>query len=187
MLYVVNANGADARIVTRAMELAGAPAWAPDGQSITVAAVVDGIPRLFSVPLDGGSPAPFVAEHSIDPVWSPEGDIVAFSGADVGTTFPVKAVKADASEYRLPALTLTRGARHLSFLPQRRSLVVLRGGIRHKNLWLIDLETGAEHQVTDLAPDFDVRDFDVSPDGREIVLEQVQQQSDVVLIELPRR
>jgi len=187
MLYVVNADGTDARIVTTSLELKGAPAWAPDGQSITVAALVDGIPRLFGVPLDGRSPAPFVAEHSADPAWSPDGDIVAYSGADVGTTFPVKAVKADASAYRLPALTLTRGARHLSFMPQRRALVVLRGEIRHKNLWLIDLETGVERQVTDLAPDFEVRDFDVSPDGREIVLEQAQQHSDVVLIELPRR
>jgi Tol biopolymer transport system component len=187
ILYVVNADGTDARIVTGALQLEGAPAWTPDGQSITVAAVVDGMPRLFSVPLDGRSPAPFVAEHSVDPVWSPDGDIVAFSGADVGTTFPVKAVKADASAYRLPALTLTRGARHLSFMPERRSLMVLRGEIRHKNLWQIDLETGIEQQVTDLAPDFDVRDFDVSPDGGELVLEQVQQQSDIVLIELPRR
>jgi hypothetical protein len=32
-----------------------------------------------------------------------------------------------------------------------------------------------------------VRDFDVSPDGREMVLEQVQQHSDIVLLEIPRR
>ena len=187
MLHVVNADGTGARVVTSALQLQGAPAWAPDGQSITVAAVVDAVPRLSSVPLDGRSPAPFVAEHSVDPVWSPQGDMVAFSGADVGTTFPVKAVKPDGSAYRLPALRLTRGARHLAFMPQRRSLLVLRGEIRHKNLWLVDLETGAERRVTDLPPDFDVRDFDISPDGREIVLEQVQRQSDVVLIELPRR
>ena len=82
---------------------------------------------------------------------------------------------------------LTRGARHLSFMPGQRSLVVLRGELRHKDLWLIDLETGAERQLTDLAPDFTVRDFDISPDGRELVLEQEQQHSDIVLLEIPRR
>ena len=110
-----------------------------------------------------------------------------FSGADIGTTFEVKAVKADGSAYPLPKLTLTRGARHLCFMPGRRSLVVLRGEIRHKDLWLIDLETGAEHQLTDLAADFDVGDFDISLDGHDIVLQQVQEHSDIVLLELPRR
>jgi Tol biopolymer transport system component len=149
-----------------------------------VAAVVDGAPRLFNVPLDGGSPAPLVQEYSVDPVWSPDGEVVVFSGADIGTTFEVHAAKSDGSAYRLPKLTLTRGARHISFMPGRRSLVVLRGEIQHKNLWLIDLETGAERQLTELAPDFNVRDFDVSSDGREIVLEQVQEYSDIVLLEL---
>jgi hypothetical protein len=64
---------------------------------------------------------------------------------------------------------------------------VLRGEIRHKDLWLIDLETGAEHQVTDLAADFDLRDFAISPDGRVIVWEQVQEHSDIALIEVPRQ
>jgi Tol biopolymer transport system component len=187
LLNVANADGTDARIVTRSLELQGAPAWTPDGQSITVAAVVDGIPRLFNVPVDGRAPMPLVQEYSVDPVWSPDGDVVVFSGADIGTKFEVKAVKADGSAYRLPNLTLTRGARHLSFMPGRRSLVVLRGEIQHKNLWLIDLETGAEQQLTDLAPDFDVRDFDISPDWRDIVLEQVQEHSDIVLLEVPRR
>ena len=186
-LYVVDADGTDARIVTRSLELQGAPAWTPDGQAITVAAVVDGTPRLFNVPLDGRSPAPFVHEYSVDPVWSSDGEIVVFTGADIGTTFEVKAVKADGSAYPVPKLTLTRGARHLSFMPGQRSLLVLRGEIRHKNLWLIDLVTGAEDQLTNLAPEFDVRDFDISPDGRDIVLEQVQEHSDIVLLELASR
>ncbi|HEU4385491.1 MAG TPA: DNA-binding protein [Anaeromyxobacteraceae bacterium] len=184
-LWVVNQDGTGARAVTTALELVGAPAWAPDGKSITVAAAVSGLPRLFGVPLEGGSPTPLVTEHSVDPAWSPEGNLVAFSGADVGTTFVVKAVRADGGPYRLPPLTLTRGARHLVFMPQGRSLVVLQGEIRHKNLWLVNLKTGDERPLTDLPPDFEVRDFDVSPDGREIVLEQVQEQSDLVLIERP--
>ena len=89
-----------------------------------------------------------------------------FSGPDVGTTFEVKASKPDGSPYPLPRLTLPRGARHLSFMPGGRSLVVLRGELRHKDLWLIDLTTGAEHRLSELTPDFTVRDFDVSPDGQ---------------------
>ncbi len=62
----------------------------------------------------------------------------------------------------------------------------LRGEIQHKNLWLIDLETGTERQLTNLGPGFDIRDFDISPDGREVVLERVQERSDVMLLDLPR-
>ena len=186
-LYVVNADGTDARIVTSALELQGAPAWAPDGDSLTVAAVTERIPHLFVVPLDGRPPKSFLTEYSGDPAWSPDGEIVAFSGADIGTTFPVKAVRADASAYPQPALTLTRNARHVAFMPRGRSLLILRGDIGHKDLWLVDLASGTEHQVTALAPDFDVCDFDVSSDGTEIVLERTQEQSDIVLIERPRR
>jgi Tol biopolymer transport system component len=185
-LHVVTSDGMGARMVTDALALRGAPAWTPDGEALTAAAVVDGVPRLFRIPLRAGPPTPFVEEYSVDPVWSPDGDLVAYSGADVGTTFPVKAVRADAGAYRTASLTLTRGARHMAFLPGRRSLVVLRGEIRHKNLWVVDLDSGAERQLTDFPPDFDVNDFDVSPDGREVVLQRVQERSDVVLIERPR-
>jgi Tol biopolymer transport system component len=183
-LYVMTADGTDAGIVADSLELQGAPAWAPDGRSITSAAIDDGVPRLFSVSLDGRPPVALVREHSVDPVWAPDGRFVVYSGADIGTTFPVKAVTADAKAYPLPDITLTRGARHLRFLPGRRALVMLRGEIQHKNLWSIDLETGSERQLTNLPPDFNVRDFDISPDGREIVLERVQENSDIVLLDV---
>src|SRR6185312_12343631 len=69
VLYAVNADGTDARVVTTALSLQGAPAWTPDGRAITVAATVDGTPRLFTVPLDGRAPAPLVQAYSVDPVW----------------------------------------------------------------------------------------------------------------------
>jgi len=182
----MQADGTNARIVTDALDLQGAPAWAPDGQSIISAADDRGVPHLFRVPVDGRSPALFVQEYSVDPAWAPDGRFVVYSGPDIGTTFSVKAVTAEAAQHPLPALTLTRGARHLAFLPGGRGLVLLRGEIQHKNLWLIDLETGAERQLTNLTPDFDIRDFDISPDGREVVLERVQERADVVLLDLPR-
>jgi Tol biopolymer transport system component len=186
LLYVMQADGTNARIVTDSLALQGAPAWAPDGQSITSAADDRGVPHLFRIPLDGHSPALFVQEYSVDPAWAPDGRFAVYSGPDIGTTFSVKAVTAEAAPHPLPALTLTRGARHLAFLPGGRALVLLRGEMQHKNLWLIDLDTGAERQLTNVTPDFNIRDFDISPDGHEVILERVQERSDVVLLDRPR-
>jgi Tol biopolymer transport system component len=186
LLYVMQVDGTNARIVTDSLDLQGAPAWSPDGQSITSAANDRGVPHLFRIPVDGRSPALFVQQYSVDPAWSPDGRFVVYSGPDIGTTFSVKAVSAEAATHPLPDLTLTRGARHLAFLAGGRALVLLRGEIQHKDLWLIDLETGAERKLTNLSNDFDIRDFDISPDGREVVLERVQGHSDVVLLDLPR-
>ena len=184
-LYMMQADGTNARVVTNSLDLQGTPTWSPDGQSILSAAEDHGVPHLFRIPVDGRVPALFVQEYSVDPAWAPDGRFVVYSGPDIGTTFSVKAVTSEGTEQPLPALTLTRGARHLTFLPGRRAILFLQGEIRHKNLWLIDLETGAKRQLTNLAPDFDIRDFDISPDGREVVLERVQERSDVVLLDLP--
>jgi len=186
LLYVMQSDGTNARTVADSLDLQGSPAWAPDGKSITSAADDHGVTHLFRVPIDGSSPAAFVKDYSIDPAWAPDGRFLVYSGPDIGTTFSVKAVTAEAAPYTMPALTLTRGARHLAFLSGGRVLVLLRGDIQHKDLWLIDLETGAERKLTNLAPEFDIRDFDVSPDGREVVLERVQERSNVVLLDLPR-
>jgi Tol biopolymer transport system component len=186
LLYVMQADGTNARVVADSLDLQDAPAWAPDGQSITTAADDHGIPHLFRVPIDGRGPASFVHEYSVDPAWAPDGRFLVYSGPDIGTTFSVKAVTAEAAPRTLPPLTLTRGARHLAFLPGGQALILLRGEIQHKNLWLIDLDTGVQRQLTNLSPDFDIRDFDISADGREVVLERVQERSDVVLLDLAR-
>lgn len=186
LLYVMRADGTNARILADSLNLQGAPTWSPDGRSIVTAVDDKGLPHLDRVPIDGGAPTPFVMEYSTDPAWSPDGSFVVYSGPDIGTKFPVKAAAADSKQFPLPSITLTRGARHMALLPAGRGLVVLRGDIEHKNLWLIDLHTGAEKQLTSLPPDFDVRDFDISPDGHEVVLERVQERSDVVLLDLPQ-
>ena len=186
LLYVTQADGTNARIVSDSLDLQGVPAWSPDGQSITSAAVDHGVPHLFRVPVNGGSPTLFVNEYSVDPAWAPDGRFFIYSGPDIGATFSVKAVATEAAAHPLPSLTLTRGARHVAFLPGGRALVVLRGDIQHKNLWLIDLQTGADRQLTNLGPDFDIHDFDIFPDGHEVVLERVQERSDVVMLDLPR-
>lgn len=187
ILYEMQADGTNTRVITDSLNLQGSPAWAPDGTSLTVAVDDQGTPHLVRVPLAGGPAVPLAKEYSVDPTWAPDGSYIVYSGADIGTNFSVKAIAPDSSAHPLPPLTMTRGTRHVAFVNGRRSLVILQGEIQHKNLWLVDLTTGAQRQLTNLPPDFDVRDFDISSDGREVVLERAQAHSDVVLFDLPRR
>ena len=52
--------------------------------------------------------------------------------------------------------------------------------------WTPDGRAGIERQLTQFGPAVNIRDFDITPDGRQLVIEQVQEHSDVVLIELNR-
>ena len=74
----------------------------------------------------------------------------------------------------------------MAFLPDGRTLVVLEGGVRHKDLYGVDLETGVERLLARLPQDFEIRDFDLSPDGREAVVERTEERTEVVLLDLPR-
>jgi Tol biopolymer transport system component len=72
------------------------------------------------------------------------------------------------------------------FLPDGKSLVMMDGEWRKPQFWLVNLETGARRQLTDLRPGRSTRSFDVTRDGKRIVFDRVQENSDIVLIELPR-
>ncbi|HTT41303.1 MAG TPA: hypothetical protein VMH32_26905 [Burkholderiales bacterium] len=183
-LCVIDSDGANLRTLADSLLLRGSPAWAPDGQSVVSAALRDGEPHLTRIFLKGDAPAVLVSEYSLDPVWSPDGEFLVYSGADVGTTFPLRAAAADGRPHPLHSLMLTRGARRVAFFRGQQALVFLRGEIGHKDLWLIDLQSGSERLLAQLPRDFVTRDFDVSPDGTEIVLDRVQENSALALIEL---
>jgi Tol biopolymer transport system component len=182
----MNADGTVRRLAED-LDVRGAPAWSPDGRWLAVAAAnADGEPQLFKIPVGGGAPVSLVKEYSTDPVWDPTGRFLLYSGADVGTTFPVRAVGADGAPSPLRTLILTRGARHLAFLGEH-VLIFLKGDISQKDFWSLDLETGHERQLTNLGRGSTIGDFDISPDGREIVFDRVRDQPELVLFDLPAR
>jgi Tol biopolymer transport system component len=183
ILYMMDSEGREVQALTRSLDLRGNPAWAPDGRSIVTAVMRSGEPRLMSIFLDNSPPTPLVSEYSIDPVWSPDGQFLIYSGADVGTTFPLRAAARDGRPYPIPALILTRGARRVVFRPDSDSIVLLLGDVGHKNFWLVDLRTGAQRQITELAPDIAISDFDLSRDGSAVVFDRIQKGSQIALIE----
>lgn len=126
----------------------------------------------------------FLREYALDPAWAGDGRFVLYSGANIGTTFAVNAATADGKPYKLAALNLPRGARHTVLLRNGHSAVVLRDELGHKNLWVVNLETGQQRQMTSVPEDFNIGDFDISPDGKEIVLERETRRACVMLLDL---
>jgi Tol biopolymer transport system component len=185
-LHVMNADGSGVRQIDEALDVRSAPAWSPDGRWIAVAANRGGQLGLFKLPIGGGVPILLASGFALDPVWSPSGRFLIYSGADVGTTFTLKAVAADGSPYPLPELVLSRGARRVAFLGGDDALVTLKGDMSNKELWVRDLRTGRERPLTALGRGMTIGDFDISPDGRQLIFDRSRDESDIVLIERPK-
>ena len=74
------------------------------------------------------------------------------------------------------------------FLPGGNALVLMQGNGDS------DLTSGCStsppvslRRLTNLRPGFDMKGFDVSPDGKQILFDRYRENSDVVLIDLPPR
>ena len=70
---------------------------------------------------------------------------------------------------------------------KRRTGIVLKGDVSHKDFWSFHVETGRERLLTSLRRGSVIGDFDISPDGREIIFDRTREESDVVLFDLPAR
>jgi len=64
---------------------------------------------------------------------------------------------------------------------------MLEGEFWRKNFWSIDLITGQRRQLTNIDQQFLIGDFDVSPDGKEIIFGRLKENSNVILIDFPPR
>jgi Tol biopolymer transport system component len=124
---------------------------------------------------------------SSNPVWSPDGKFILYSGTPRARSVPLKAVTLDGQPYPVPALTVDRVGDSYRFLPGGRQLVVKLGGFRRQDFWLFDIATGQRRPLTALRPGESLQRFDVSPDGKRILFERVRENSDIVMIELPPR
>ena len=188
-LRCANADGSGVRTLADSLDVRGAPSWSPDSRWMAIAARDGAGLRVFKVPAAGGAPVQLVATASSNPVWSPDGGYILYSGTSRGRTVPLAAVTPEGAPHplRLPALSVDRIGDSYRFLPSGKGLVVKLGGFRRQDFWLFDLATGARRQLTALRPGESVHRFDVSPDGARIVFERVRENSNIALLELPAR
>jgi hypothetical protein len=66
-------------------------------------------------------------------------------------------------------------------------VVVVQGDFERQNFHLLDLTTGRFRQLTNLRNGSGLKEFDVSPDGKQILFDRYRENGDIVLIDLPPR
>ena len=184
-LYLMNADGTDLRAFAPALEVRGSASWSPDGKWIAASAIQDGDSRLFKIPLDGGQPVRVTEGLANNPVWSPDGSLIIYHETAASGSYPIKAVTPDGAERPMPDLFALRGGDRYRFLPNGKSLILLLGDIRRQDFWLLDLVTNRLRRLTQMKTGYATTGFDVSPDGKQILFDRVQENSDIVLITLP--
>ncbi len=199
-LAVMNQDGQGSQSLAMAINIQGAADWSPDGGAIAVGGRDGDGDGLFIVPVNGGAPRRIVSSAATDPVWSPSGDFIVYSGLFSGGSATARragstlqAVRADGQKYDLPLLVGESGAKEelrvspggYRFLDQRH--LVYRPVPESLDFWLIDLVTGDRRQITHLGNKGQLRGFDIAPNGKHIVFDRTRQNSDIVLIDLPNK
>jgi Tol biopolymer transport system component len=189
-LYVMNANGTNVRtLAADSFDVRGAASWSPDGKWVAVAANRGEGTRLFKIPVDGGPPVRLLDTLSFNPVWSPDGRFIVYSEQQRAGQFEVKAITPDQMPVPIVELQITgfNTSVPYRFLPDGKAMIVLEG-LRgaSQNFFLVELASGQRRQLTDLAAGPVIQNFDVSPDGTQIVFDRLRNNTDIVLMNLAR-
>ena len=120
----------------------------------------------------------------MDPVWSPDGNLIVYTGAQVNAVSPLLGVHPDGEPVELPEMAVFQHGERMRFLPDGSGLVYMRGRGPSQDFWLLDLATMKSRRLTRLESTATMRTFDITPGGRRIVFDRLTDHSDIVMIEL---
>jgi serine/threonine protein kinase/Tol biopolymer transport system component len=185
-LHVLSADGGDLQSLAEPIDIRGSVCWSPDGKWIVAGGIDDRGPGLFKIPLDRGAPVRLIAGTARDPVWSPSGDLIVYTGQNVSVDAPLLAIRADGTNVELPPIRLRVEGTRYRFLPNGLALVYAQGPFPAQDFWLLDLATTKSRRLSRLTNSAATPSFDVTADGKQIVFDRVRENSDIVLIDLAR-
>jgi Tol biopolymer transport system component len=141
-------------------------------------------PALFKIAANGGDPIRIVTGQAVNPVWSPDGSVIVYGGPLVAGQTALTWARPDGTSVDLPAVRVRAGG--YRFLPHGKGLV-FRPTDASPDFWLLDVATKTTRQLTHLSDRGGrIQTFDITPDGKGIVFDRIRENSDIVLIDLPK-
>jgi len=185
-LHVLSADGAELQPIAKAIDVQGTACWSPDGKWIVAGGSDPTGSGIFKIPLESGSPVRIAAGPGLNPVWSPDGSLIVYAGTNVRSFAPLLAVHPDGTSVELPKISVRRLGARARFLPDGKSLIYTQGLLESQDFWLLNLATMKSRQLTRLQNRAAMQTFDIPRDGKQIVFDRLRENSEVVLIDLPK-
>ena len=96
-LTLLSADGGDARQLAPAIDVTSAASWSPDAKWIVASGQDSKGPGLFRISVDGGEPQRLAEGVTSNPVLSPDGSVIAYTGPVSGPTGTLLAIRPDGS------------------------------------------------------------------------------------------
>jgi serine/threonine protein kinase/Tol biopolymer transport system component len=185
-LHLETSEGTESRDLASTLAVRGTPCWSPDGKWIVIGGDDGKGDGLFKIPVEGGAAVRIATGPAANPVWSPDGTIIVYAGANVVGQTPLLAVRPDGARAEWPNITVQRDGERIRFLPSGKSLVYMQGPGTIQDFWILDIATKTTRQLAHLTENATMRTFDITADGKQIVFDRLRENSDIVLIDLPK-
>ena len=188
LVTLLSPDGGDPQTLAPSLDVTSAVSWSPDGKWITAGGIDADGPGLFKIAVEGGAAQRLSKGTATDPIWSPDGSVIVFTGPVVGPQATLVMVHADGTPAETLDIKVRVGTEHYRFVPGRQQLVYIPtpSQVVPENFWILDLETKKTRQLAAFNSR-STRTFDITADGSAITFDRLKDNSNLVLIDLPAR